>query len=338
MQPLVSIITPVYNRVNLLQETIESILSQTYKNWELLLIDDGSTDGSDIVAIEYEKKDNRIRFISRNREPKGANVCRNIGIEFSSGQFLIFLDSDDLLAENCIEDRVAKFQKYPDMDFLVFGTLLFNDKINDTNILWNIVEPDDYLLRFLRLEPPWSFPSVIWKSGVFNKCFKNDETILSFQDWDLHINALINGLNFIYFDGYDSYCRLPVSHNTIGKESTSIEHLFSHKYLFNKIKKNLIESRLKVDRRMVLSLSALFFWLINQYLIKGKRKEAIKLLLANFSFLITIESILIFIYILIYNRQGFNLFSIFFKKLMPDVYFNHFKYTFRNCNYEARLN
>ena len=95
--PLVSIVIPLYNRAELIAETLQSVLMQFYQNWECIVVDDGSTDNSFQVIKSLFEKDNRIKVYERNREPKGASTCRNIGIEKSNGEYIIFLDSDDLL-------------------------------------------------------------------------------------------------------------------------------------------------------------------------------------------------------------------------------------------------
>lgn len=89
--PLISIIIPVYNREKLVQETLVSVIAQTNENWECIVIDDGSTDKTWQGLETYSKKDDRIKPIKRYRGPKRANTCRNIGIENSEGEYLIFL-------------------------------------------------------------------------------------------------------------------------------------------------------------------------------------------------------------------------------------------------------
>lgn len=98
--PLISIIVPVYNSKTHLKQCIQSILSQTYENWELLLIDDGSSDGSNIICDDYARKDNRI--IALHKPNGGVSSARNIGIEKATGDFITFIDSDDFVNENYI--------------------------------------------------------------------------------------------------------------------------------------------------------------------------------------------------------------------------------------------
>lgn len=105
-EPRISVIIPTYNRAHLLGETLDSVLNQTYKNWECIIIDDGSTDHTLELMKEY-LKDSRFSFIQRPEDKrKGACTCRNIGISNASGDYLQFLDSDDILASNKFESQL----------------------------------------------------------------------------------------------------------------------------------------------------------------------------------------------------------------------------------------
>ena len=101
----VSVITPMYNCEKFISETIESVLNQTYTNWEMIIIDDCSTDKSKQIVKQYIERDKRIRLIALN-ENSGAAVARNKGIEVSSGRFIAFLDGDDLWEPNKLEKNV----------------------------------------------------------------------------------------------------------------------------------------------------------------------------------------------------------------------------------------
>ncbi|MCG2590776.1 glycosyltransferase family 2 protein [Rhodohalobacter sulfatireducens] len=95
-QELVSVVLPTYNRVSVVDRAIKSVFSQTYNNWELLIVDDGSTDGTQMFIENKYGDDQRIQFLNRpSNRAKGANACRNIGIEHARGSYIAFLDSDD---------------------------------------------------------------------------------------------------------------------------------------------------------------------------------------------------------------------------------------------------
>ena len=114
MNPLISIIIPTYNRANFIGETLDSVLAQTYTNWECIVVDDGSTDNSLNIIQQYCDKDNRFEvFYRSNNRIKGASSCRNIGLENSKGEFIQFLDSDDCLAPNKLEIQLKKIYNEP---------------------------------------------------------------------------------------------------------------------------------------------------------------------------------------------------------------------------------
>lgn len=106
-EPLVSIIIPTYNRSSFLGETLESVCDQTYSNWECIVVDDGSTDWTDELMFFFTARDKRIKYFKRLKtSPKGANACRNYGFKLSSGLFIQWLDSDDLVSSEKIEQQV----------------------------------------------------------------------------------------------------------------------------------------------------------------------------------------------------------------------------------------
>lgn len=105
MNSKVSIITPVYNASGLISETIESVINQSYKDWELILVDDCSTDNSATIIKKYEELDNRIRYYCLECN-SGAAVARNKGLELSTGRYIAYLDVDDLWYVEKLEKQV----------------------------------------------------------------------------------------------------------------------------------------------------------------------------------------------------------------------------------------
>ncbi len=105
MSERVSIIVPVYNKAEYLQRTLKSILNQTHKNIEVIIIDDGSTDDSEKIIKEFSKKDDRI--VSLLRENRGASKTRNQGLEMVKGEYVCFIDADDVISPNFIENLLT---------------------------------------------------------------------------------------------------------------------------------------------------------------------------------------------------------------------------------------
>lgn len=189
--PLVSIIIPLYNREILVEETLKSIQNQTYENWEAIVIDDCSTDNSYQVVKNFSIADNKIQLFQRQRNPKGASTCRNIGLEKSKGKFVIFLDSDDLMTETCLERRISFFEKFPNEDFLIFQSLLFEKGLHDLNLVWNIDSKENDLERFLRIDALWPICGPIYKKEVLLKINGFREDLDFYQDFDLHLRLIM---------------------------------------------------------------------------------------------------------------------------------------------------
>jgi len=106
MNSLVSIITPSYNSSRFISQTMESVLNQTYKNWEMIIVDDVSPDDSNIIIEEYIKKDNRIKLIKLEKN-SGPAVARNRAVEEAKGRYIAFLDADDLWMPEKLEKQIA---------------------------------------------------------------------------------------------------------------------------------------------------------------------------------------------------------------------------------------
>lgn len=110
MNNLVSIIMPSYNTAKYISAAIESILNQTYENWELIIVDDCSTDNTDEILTEYAKKDSRIRYY-KNEKNSGAAVARNRALRQAKGKWVAFLDSDDLWEKDKLEKQICFMKK-----------------------------------------------------------------------------------------------------------------------------------------------------------------------------------------------------------------------------------
>lgn len=106
---LVSIVIPCYNQAHYMAETLDSVIAQTYENWECIILNDGATDNTEEVALEYCKKDKRFRY--HKHENKGLSATRNVGISLSQGEYLQFLDSDDILAPEKLQKQVSLLEE-----------------------------------------------------------------------------------------------------------------------------------------------------------------------------------------------------------------------------------
>ena len=198
-KPLVSIIIPNYNRAHLIGETLDSVLIQTYKNWECIIVDDGSTDNSKEVIQEYVDKDKRFQIYDRPVDrPKGANACRNYGYELSKGEFINWLDSDDLFSNDKIEEQVRIAQTNEDKNVIITSKWNYFTKINNIgsyknlDVYKNYNSGYDLIVDFGKTKhmfPPHSYlisRNITSKSGLW------DEELHINQDGEFMVRALLN--------------------------------------------------------------------------------------------------------------------------------------------------
>lgn len=160
---MVSVIIPIYNVSNFINRGVEQVLAQTYNNYEIILVNDGSTDESLEICNAWARKDDRIRVISKRNG--GAGSARNIGIEKAQGDFIYFYDIDDKISSNLLEYCVRTIEQY-DVDLIVFGyeseettynsstTVRFTEKVIRTNDELRDCFVDEFVLKMNGF--PWN--------------------------------------------------------------------------------------------------------------------------------------------------------------------------------------
>lgn len=194
--PSVSIIIPFYNRPNLLMETLASVSAQSYANWEALLVDDGSNSETLDRIANFISDEERFQLIKRpNSLLKGANSCRNLGFEKSDGDYIMFLDSDDILAPNCLQERVKFMETRPEVSVAIFSSNIFYKSPGDSQEMLNKdLEQADraaYLRSFIGGHFNWQTTAAIWRREVLIAPLF-DIRLQRFQDVDFHIRQLSN--------------------------------------------------------------------------------------------------------------------------------------------------
>jgi glycosyltransferase involved in cell wall biosynthesis len=200
MIPLVSIIIPTYNRAHLIGETMDSILEQTYINWECIIVDDGSIDDTKLVLQKYLDSDTRFQYYRRPENiRKGPNSCRNYGFEKSKGEFINWFDSDDILFKNSLELRIKNFNSSSDV---VIGKCEIFDssmgiKIAENRILsfGNIAK--DYFVGNIT----YYVSGPIWRRSFLEKQKELfDEKIRYLDDWDFNLRMIYQKPNIKFLD------------------------------------------------------------------------------------------------------------------------------------------
>lgn len=169
-QPIVSVIIPVYNVEDYLCECVDSVINQTYKNLEIILVDDGSTDLSGKICDDYSKKDERVCTV--HQENGGLSAARNAGLDKARGEYIYFLDSDDYVADNTLETLITIAEK-DNSDIVFFDAVSFADTpdftVKQNYIRKNKYKSDTGYNVFLALTQNQEF-----HSAVYLMLFKND--------------------------------------------------------------------------------------------------------------------------------------------------------------------
>lgn len=120
----ITFIVPVYNVEKYLRQCLDSLVGQSYDNIEIIIVNDGSTDSSLQIANEYSLQDSRIKLI--NQENKGLSEARNTGVAHASGDYILYVDSDDYVSLDTAQIIISTCQKYPDLDIIMFSRAFFS--------------------------------------------------------------------------------------------------------------------------------------------------------------------------------------------------------------------
>ena len=238
VNPLISIIVPVYNCEQYLPQCIDSILSQTYDAFELLLIDDGSVDRSGVICDEYARHDNRIRVI--HKENAGVSSARNTGIEETCGEFITFVDADDLIVPNCLEELRRAMGEDADIAMCRFAHLGSEGVRDVSEALPNLVslkenstEYTQFVSRFLTFSNNifGSACRVLWKRSAIGEVRFNP-TIRISEDLLFLLQTFENAELFRSTENVGYYYRLNESSAT------------------KKYKKNYLQSQISLCREL----------------------------------------------------------------------------------------
>lgn len=212
MKPIVSIIIPIFNRVHLIEETLTSILKQSFTDWECIIIDDGSTDNTIQVIEEFVKNDSRFRVYRRPSDrPKGANVCRNIGIEKAKGTYFQFFDSDDLMSSNMLKEKVALLIQ-GQYDYVISKTANFQHPdittiIDSHERFYTFDKYQINNINYVSQRINWLTPDFIGKSYLF-KDLRFNQKLQSGQEYNLFSKLTLKNENASVLDSYTTLRRM----------------------------------------------------------------------------------------------------------------------------------
>ena len=194
MEDFISIITPCFNSQEFISFTIDSVLQQTYKNWELIVINDGSTDNSKDILAEFSKRDSRIRIITLDKN-YGPAHARNVGIKKAKGKYIAFLDSDDLWITNKLETQISFMLE----NNIVFSFSSYRKIDEDGKIVGDVIKaPSRIQYQDLLKSCSIGCLSVVYDQSMIGKQYMPEYK--KTQDYALWLKILKSGVDAIGID------------------------------------------------------------------------------------------------------------------------------------------
>ncbi|MFA6385996.1 MAG: glycosyltransferase [Candidatus Paceibacterota bacterium] len=194
-QKLISVVIPAYNVAGYIKQSIFSVVSQTYKNLEIIIVNDGATDNTGEIIEEYAKKDNRIKIITQ--ENKGLAAARNTGLSNAKGEYICILDSDDIMLPDKILQQYNFLELHPEYGICYSGAYHFIDGSKDIyyHPIKVLFDPQYESLLYGNIINP---NTVFFRRSVFEKYGGFDESLRSAEDWDYWLTLAYNGVKFGY--------------------------------------------------------------------------------------------------------------------------------------------
>lgn len=276
-QPLVSIIIPNFNKEEFIDQTLESVFNQTYTNWECIVVDDHSTDGSWDILKRNESLDSRFKVFQRPDDVlKGGNHCRNYGLSQSKGDFIQFLDSDDILDYNKIQNQVEQLLEEDTLVLSISNFSYFKNVPEEganREINWDPF-PNEGVQVLLKLWmdpffiPPFSFfasRKLIDLAGPW------DPKIIQNQDGEYFCRVLLASQKVVFCKEALGYYRIPGLSNVsrISSEKAFESVLDSYQSYETEILRK--EDSELIRKALALNYSRLVYRSINSYSKVGKR-------------------------------------------------------------------
>jgi len=210
MNPIISIVVPIYNTEAYLAETIESVLAQSFSNWELVLIDDGSTDGSSLICQAYSDQDKRISY---HYKPNGGQAsARNLGLKLSKGEWIAFLDADDLWLPQKLEHQLKEIEERQPDFLYALGYFYYpekEEKLEAYDWVSGEMSGDDFF-HILYESCAVNTNTVMVKKSLLHEVgsFNEDPILRGTEDWDLWLRIAKNVKNVYGSPNRDVYYRI----------------------------------------------------------------------------------------------------------------------------------
>ncbi|MFD0767741.1 glycosyltransferase family 2 protein [Bacillus sp. CGMCC 1.60114] len=219
---LVSVVIPTYNRSSLIKRTIDSVLNQTYTNFELIIVDDASTDNTEEIIKEYN--DLRIKYIKLSENSSGTKP-RNVGIQESKGEYIALLDSDDEWLPTKLEKQLKFIQQFNDDRVVCFTDLVLTGGKKVGYFANRDIDEGENILEYILLEKNWVQTSSYMFSSSIGKETLFDPGLKKHQDWDFCLRLSRNGAKFVRIPEYLTIYYMDERSGRIGNNNKYLQSL-----------------------------------------------------------------------------------------------------------------
>jgi glycosyltransferase involved in cell wall biosynthesis len=242
MKPEISVIIPTYNSANLIRRAINSVLGQTFQSFEIIVVDDGSTDGTEKIVRELNEKDERIIYLKLNKNSGGAAKPKNRGIKISKGDFIATLDADDEWSPEKLEKQLSIFKESTKKNLAFVGCFANHIYEEDgIKFLFKIPRHKNVLRYILARDYMGSGSSMLYKRKVFSEVGGFDENLRIGQDSEMRIRlAKLYDFDFVEEPLFTYYFHEKNITNSLSieKRMKNIEYVIKkHKSLYSKYPK-----------------------------------------------------------------------------------------------------
>ncbi|SHN31809.1 Glycosyltransferase involved in cell wall bisynthesis [Cyclobacterium lianum] len=284
-EPLVSVLIPNYNKASFLRETLDSVLQQTYSNWECIIVDDHSTDRSWEILEEYSQEDSRFKIFRRPEGRRfGGNAARNYAFELSNGDYINWLDSDDIINDTFLSEKILSFQKDQGLDYVLSDIFKFSKSVDNSYSIYDHNGDKMFFLNFGATNNIFQTPMPLYTRKFLNSFdYLFDEELIAVQDLEFHVRVLLKSLNYVVNPKSKIYWRLNEGSKTNSFMRDSYDQKYRKSYpAFKRIYLNIhrqigIDEKARLffknvfnDMLLILPLKSPLFWELYFFTIEHK--------------------------------------------------------------------
>lgn len=266
-----SIIIPCYNIEKYISKTLESVFNQTFKDFEIILINDGSNDKTGEILDSYSNKDNRIRVI--HKENEGVSEARNIGIRNATGEYIYFLDGDDLI-ENTLLERANEVFKNNKIEIFSFGfNMVYEDgkikrRYSEEEYNNQIINSKEFLSLFFNKKVGQHICSFIVKKDIIENKIFFTKGLERGEDLEFQIKMLLENVNLFY--DKTPFFKYVSREGSVVQSKVKL-NIFKFLEVLEKFRKEIKDEKLKKDLEYF--FITYYFYIVKEMAIKGYTEE-----------------------------------------------------------------